>query len=154
MLFFGYLRKRIDLESKTMRLGACIVALICMIFVGKGVYAIAAAAPVGQEAAAEASGDKGKIAELTDGQPTLSLGKDGSDGESHRYRVSPDVAIDLNGSAAILSDLQPGDDCTIGKDSKGDINKISANRATTGIVTDLSPTAILLSEDFVKTETY
>jgi hypothetical protein len=172
MLPFDNLIRRINLESKFCRLSACFLAFICLLFIGKGLLAYAASdsqsppagsPPAGSPSAAPTASstgevptlaaEKGKLSDISDGAPTITFASEG-EGEVPKFRLSPDVPVELNGARSTLADLKSGDDCTIIRDDKGKIVKIGATRATAGIIVDSTPTTLIVSSDLVKKESY
>ncbi|MFN8555436.1 MAG: sodium-dependent bicarbonate transport family permease [Candidatus Obscuribacterales bacterium] len=162
MLPFGNLIRRLNFESKFARLSACFLTLICMVCIGKGVIAYAASDSQAANTAAGSSpanageappAEKGKLTDFSDGDPTINLTGD-NESDNQKYRLPKDVAVEINGIPSKLSDLKPGDDCTITKDAKGNVTKISATRTTAGIIVDFTPNSLVLSSDMVKKETY
>lgn len=146
MLLLGNLKGRLNPETRFMRLFACGLVLICMIFVGKGLFAFA------DEGGDVPPANKGKITEVSDGLPTITIGKEGEDNQ--KIRVPANVPVEINGCPATLSELLPGDDCTVTKDANGAVTKVAANRVTAGMVVDASASGVVLSADLVKKETY
>ncbi|HEY9681330.1 MAG TPA: sodium-dependent bicarbonate transport family permease [Oculatellaceae cyanobacterium] len=146
MLLLGNSKGRLNPETRFMRLFACGLVLICMIFVGKGLFAFA------DEGGDAPPVNKGKITEVSDGLPTVTIGKEGED--SQKIRVPANVPVEINGCPATLSELLPGDDCTVSKDATGAVTKVAANRVTAGMVVDASASGVVLSADLVKKETY
>ncbi len=160
MLPFGNLIKRINFESKFSRLSACFLVLICLVFVGNSLLAYAdsdsqtpATTAAGAAQAETLTHEKGKLADFSDGSPTIHLTGE-NETENQKYRLPKDVAVELNGVPSQLADLKAGDDCTVTKDDKGNVLKITAIRATSGIIVDTSPSSLTVSSDMVKKETY
>jgi hypothetical protein len=146
MLLLGNLKGRLNPETRFMRIFACGLVLVCMIFAGKGLFAFA------EEGGDASPANKGKVTEVSDGLPTVTLGKEGED--SQKIRVPATVPVEINGCPETLGELLPGDDCTITKDATGAVTKVSANRVTAGMIVDASPTNIVMSADLVKKESY
>ncbi len=161
MLPFGNLIRRINFQSKFSRLSACVLTLICLVYIGKGVLAFAAtdsqAPPAGASASAPLAdapaAEKGKLSDFSDGQPTINLSGE-VEGENQKYRLSKDVDIEINGVPSQIGDLKHGDECSVTKDDKGKVTKIMVTRGTAGIIVDSSPTSITVSSDMVKQESY
>lgn len=160
MLPFGNTISRVNFQSKFVRLSACFLTFICLVFIGKGVLAFAAtdsqAPPAGARPSTETvemPAEKGKLLDFSDGDPTISLSSEG-EADNQKFRLSKDVPVEINGVPSQLKDLKPGDDCSIMKDEKGNVTKVMAIRSTAGIIIDTTANSLVVSSDMINKETF